>query len=374
MTEPFELRAGGFAALKPGGSRLREVGDAADKVFLTAMEMIVPDDPERVFKQLMANDYNQTLARTFVPLEDECNTHPTSKRQLLTNVNTEKGGDSSRNSESPHQRVDDSQWEVAQDQASKQGCWEEEQRTHQTAPKIQLLDLGCAHVVPTTDDSVKPQKETLQAATETTETNSTTQETCHVPFLWTLAQKANVTPITPSSPRPYAASTDSATDKPADTAEYEMTGGTVRVKEEDMGDADLCPTSIPACLVPAQEEGLVAGESDGHHTPPSEHGLATEIRAQMGSVGRVTIESGHTERPTPALETGGARLDHCVPLIQSHRPMMMNSKDLSGGRAFAYPFQAWETKKGEAFAPLAMGVASAPLHKGVALAPLRSYL
>ena len=54
VTEPFELRAGGFAALKPGGSRLREVGDAADKVFLTAMEMIVPDDPEGVFKQLMA--------------------------------------------------------------------------------------------------------------------------------------------------------------------------------------------------------------------------------------------------------------------------------------------------------------------------------
>ena len=39
-----------------------------------------------------ADDYNQTLARTFVPLEDECNAHPTSKRQLLTNVNTEGGG------------------------------------------------------------------------------------------------------------------------------------------------------------------------------------------------------------------------------------------------------------------------------------------
>jgi hypothetical protein len=49
----FGARSGGLAGLKPGGSRLREVGDAAGVAFLQAMESISPDDPEGVFAQLM---------------------------------------------------------------------------------------------------------------------------------------------------------------------------------------------------------------------------------------------------------------------------------------------------------------------------------
>jgi hypothetical protein len=50
---PFELRTGGLAALKPGGSRLREIGDAADKALVTAMECILPGDPVGAFRQLL---------------------------------------------------------------------------------------------------------------------------------------------------------------------------------------------------------------------------------------------------------------------------------------------------------------------------------
>ena len=242
---------------------------------------------------------NQPMARTLVPLEAECSTHTTSKRQLLTNVNTKKGEDSSRNYEPPHHGVHASQWEVARDQASKQGYWGGEQRTHPTVPEPPLLDPGHAHAVRTTDDLVEPLKKTLPAATEKTET-SIIKEKCHIPLLWTLAQKADMTLPTPLAPRPHTALIEAAADACSSAAEDEMTEGTVRVKEENMGDADLCPTSIPSCLVPAQEKGLEVGESDGHHTPPPEHGPATGIRTQMGSAGRVTIEPEHTERPTPA--------------------------------------------------------------------------
>ena len=49
----FGARSGGLAGLKPGGSRLREVGDAASVAFLQAMESISPGDPEAAFAQLM---------------------------------------------------------------------------------------------------------------------------------------------------------------------------------------------------------------------------------------------------------------------------------------------------------------------------------
>ena len=54
VAEPFTLRKGGLAACTDGGSRLREVGDAANIAFVAAMEMVVPGDPEGVFEQLMA--------------------------------------------------------------------------------------------------------------------------------------------------------------------------------------------------------------------------------------------------------------------------------------------------------------------------------
>ena len=133
---------------------------------------------------------------------------------------------------------------------------------------------------------------------------------------------------------------------------YEMPKGTVRVEEENMGDADLYPTPTPSCLAPAQGGGLEARESDGHHIPPPEHDLTTESSAQMGSAGQATIELGHTGRPTPAFETGRARPDHCVPLFQSPNPMMVDSEGMSGGRALAHLPHAWETEKGEALAPL----------------------
>jgi hypothetical protein len=49
----FGARSGGLSGLKEGGSRLREVGDAAGVAFLQAMESIAPDNPEGVFAQLM---------------------------------------------------------------------------------------------------------------------------------------------------------------------------------------------------------------------------------------------------------------------------------------------------------------------------------
>jgi len=49
----FGARSGGLGGLKEGGSRLREVGDAAGVAFLQAMESIAPHDPEGVFAQLM---------------------------------------------------------------------------------------------------------------------------------------------------------------------------------------------------------------------------------------------------------------------------------------------------------------------------------
>jgi hypothetical protein len=54
VAKPFDLRFGVLAGLQEGGSRLREIGDAADSAFLKAMESIVPGDPEGVFNQLMA--------------------------------------------------------------------------------------------------------------------------------------------------------------------------------------------------------------------------------------------------------------------------------------------------------------------------------
>ena len=54
VAEPFTLHKGGLAACTDGGSRLREVGDAANIAFVAAMEMVVPGDPEGVFEQLMA--------------------------------------------------------------------------------------------------------------------------------------------------------------------------------------------------------------------------------------------------------------------------------------------------------------------------------
>ena len=47
------LVRGPVEGLKEGGSRLREVGDAAGVAFLEAMESIAPDDPEGAFAQLM---------------------------------------------------------------------------------------------------------------------------------------------------------------------------------------------------------------------------------------------------------------------------------------------------------------------------------
>ena len=49
----FGARSGGLSGLKQGGSRLREVGDAAGIAFLDAMESIAPGDPEGAFAQLM---------------------------------------------------------------------------------------------------------------------------------------------------------------------------------------------------------------------------------------------------------------------------------------------------------------------------------
>ena len=49
----FGARSGGLRGLKQGGSRLREVGDAAGIAFLDAMESIAPGDPEGAFAQLM---------------------------------------------------------------------------------------------------------------------------------------------------------------------------------------------------------------------------------------------------------------------------------------------------------------------------------
>ena len=49
----FGARSGGLGGLKQGGSRLREVGEAAGIAFLEAMESVAPGDPEGAFAQLM---------------------------------------------------------------------------------------------------------------------------------------------------------------------------------------------------------------------------------------------------------------------------------------------------------------------------------
>lgn len=49
----FGQRSGGLEGLVQGGSRRREVGDAASDAFLKAMESVVPGDLEGIFRELM---------------------------------------------------------------------------------------------------------------------------------------------------------------------------------------------------------------------------------------------------------------------------------------------------------------------------------
>ena len=54
VVDAFTMRSGGLSALQPGAGRLREIADATNTAFVTAMETVLPDDPVGVFQTLMA--------------------------------------------------------------------------------------------------------------------------------------------------------------------------------------------------------------------------------------------------------------------------------------------------------------------------------